>query len=394
MYDGIKIECALTNKVKWDTSLTLIGRHAENTGEVLPLPSECNLNSCMFSRVPTYAGPKHIFQGSLHRYHNNGGTNDNDFTIKDVRKTIAGLEKDFNIIPERSKVLNFEFGVNINLPIGMDAQAFQKYLVSANTKAFEKLNPRRPMVGYIAEFNEFSIKIYDKGYHAQNGATDQVRVEIKVNRTRWLDQFKFIKGKELYLSDLLNELNIKILGDILLNKVRSLILTPREIEIKKLSPKQIQTFYECRDARSWEEWTSKQRERKRAQLSNIFRKVNQADPVDVLSQLVVSKWRELTTELKVVGQNHGEKVNISSIIVDGIRGLFNFILNGYELKRVYSFILYRPERIQRIRAGPPYKTMIGFNRWIDYNCRDPTIKRIMNIYQGCTFLVYVIILLQ
>ena len=87
------------------------------------------------------------------------------------------------------------------------------------------------------------------------------------------------------LSDLLNEVNIKILGDILLNKVRSLILTPRQIDLRKLSPKQIQTFYECRDARSWEEWTSRQRERKRAQLSKIFVKVNQPDPVDVLSQL-------------------------------------------------------------------------------------------------------------
>lgn len=382
MYDGIKIDCALSNTDKWDNSLELIGRHAESTGEVLPLASECSYNSCMFSRIPTHQGNKHIFQGSLHRYYNQGGLNDNDYDLTQVRETITGLQKDFNLIPEESKILNFEFGVNINLPIGMDAQAFQKYLVSANTKAFEKLNPKRPMVGYIAEFNEFSIKIYDKGYHAKSGATDLVRVEIKINRTRWLDQFGFIKGKDLYLSDLLNPLNIKILGDILLNKVRSLILTPREIDKRKLSPKQIQTFYECRDARSWEEWTSKQRERKRAQLSVIFKKVNQADPVDVLAELVVSKWRELTTELMVVGQNPREKVNISTLIVDGIRDLFKFILNSCEsdFSVEYSFIVYKPRGRPLPREGPTFKASTGFKRWIDFHCRDPTLRlNIINI---------------
>lgn len=373
MYDGIKIDCALSSVEKWHNSLELIGRHAESTGEVLPLPAECRRNNCNFSRIPTHQGNKYIFQGSLHRYYNNGGENDNEYTLPQAQATIKSLQKDFSVIPELSKVINFEFGVNITLPIGMDAQAFQKYLVSANTKAFEKLNPRRPMVGYIAEFNEFSIKIYDKGYQAKTGATDQIRVEIKVNRTRWLNQFGFIKGKELLVSDLLNPLNIKILGDILENKVRSLILTPREIDKKKLTQKQIQTFYECRDARSWEEWSSKQRERKRAQLSVIFKKSNQPNPVDVLAKLVVSKWRELTTGYDEARQKPCKKATISTLIVSGIRDLLKFLFKSHEYIKPlgFSFISYKTKGIPLTRARPPNRTCTGFVRWININCRGP-----------------------
>jgi hypothetical protein len=42
---------------------------------------------------------------------------------------------------------------------------------------FEKMNQRRAAVGYIAEFEEFSIKLYDKGYQSGSGETQQLRVE-------------------------------------------------------------------------------------------------------------------------------------------------------------------------------------------------------------------------
>lgn len=373
MYDGIKIECSLSNADKWEKSLSLVGRHAEKTGEILPLASECSVNGCTFSRIPTTFKSKHIFQGSVHRFYNKGCENNNDYTLSDFKHTVQHLEQHYGINPQRSKIVNFEFGVNITIPPGIEAQDFQKYLVSAYTKSFEKLNPRRPAVGYIAEFNEYSIKIYDKGYQGKTGETDKIRVEIKVNRTRWLDQFKFDKGKELYLSDLLKKSNITILGDILEAKISSLILTPRQISMSKLSPKQRLTFYECRDARSWEEWTSKQRERKRLQLSAIFKKLNQPDPVDVLKRLVSEKWKELTTEKqKLQRQKAREKVNFSTLFVAGVRDLFNLLLKSHEHNQSNrsTYLVYRP-RGEPLPNSPPPSTIKGYSRWIDKHCRSP-----------------------
>lgn len=375
MYDGIKIDCKINHPAQWSKTLGLVGRYSENTGEVLPLPSECSRNSCNFIKIPTAAGTKYTFQGSLHRFHNNGGENDNDFTIAQVKHTLKQLEHDYSINPARSKIINFEFGVNINLPDGLDAQAFNKYLVSAQFKAFEKLNPKRPAIGYIAEFNEFSIKIYDKGYHARNGATDLVRVEIKVNRTRWLDQFGFIKGNDLFLNDLLKPVNIKILGDILQSKIRSLILTPRVIDIAKLTPKQVQTFYECRDARSWEEWNSRQRERKRKQLAAIFKKVNQADPVDELARLVAEKWSDVTTEIepRPEAKKPVKMVIISTIIVNGIRAFLNLFKKHEQMETKPLFII-PATNWQPLPRGEPPDLLIGVNRWIDIRARSDPVQ--------------------
>jgi len=343
----------------------------------LPLPSEAELHTMRFSRTHGKLKTHHTIQGSLHRFYRRGKENDNDYTIAQVHETIQRLQDEHGINPAKSKIVNFEFGVNITLPPGQDAQVFQKYLVSAHTKAFEKLNPKRPAVGYIAEFNEFSIKIYDKGYHAQTGATDQLRVEIKVNRTRWLDQFGFKKGADLFLTDLLNQDNIKILGDILLLKVRSLILTPREVDMKKLSPKQRLTFYECRDARSWEEWTSKQRERKREQLARIFKKLNQPDPVDVLARLVTEKWQELTTTPAQVLEirKPRQKVSISTLIVGGIRDILS-ILKIHEsfFTQALSYLVYQPRGIP-LSNSPPLPTCVGVRRWIDERCNSPPLSK-------------------
>lgn len=378
MYDGIKLECALTNPEAWANSLGLVGRFAEQSGEILPLPSEANRSACKFIKTPTTNGDRYTFQGSLHRFHRNGAENDDDYTLDEVRETITHLRKYYSIDPSRTKVHNFEFGVNIKLPTGMDAQAYQKYLVSANNRSFDKLNRRRPAVGYIAEFNEFAIKVYDKGYQAQTGATDQIRVEIKVNRTRWLDQFGFNKGKDLYFTDLLKPDNIKILGDILENKISSLILTPplSQVDKRKLSRKQYETFLECSNARSWEDWTSRQRARKRAQLATIFKKLEQPDPVDVLARLVVSKWQELTIkQVEPAGQNTGEKVTISNIIVAGIRAildLFKMRDNTNHYKTGLSNIEYLP-RGKPVYFGIPPPTRKGY-RWIlNVMCRGPPL---------------------
>lgn len=377
MYDGIKIECNVTDPARWNKALGMVGRFDEETGAVLPLPSEAKHRAVTFSKTPApLGGHRYTFQGSLHRYHNKGGQNDNDFKLTQVKQTVAELQKVYSIDPARSKIVNFEFGVNIKLPPGMDAQVYQKYLVSAQFKAFEKLNPKRPAVGYIAEFNEFNIKVYDKGYHAQTGATDLLRVEIKVNRTRWLDQYGFKKGKDLYLADLLNPVNIKILGDILELKIRSLILTPRTLDISKLSPKQKLTYYECRDARSWEEWTSRQRERKRAQLARIFKRLGQPDPVETLASLVIQKWKDVATDETPAGQNTGEKVTFSNIIVTGIRAFLDLFKKHEkrENKRVKQFTIYLPRgHPLKLRTGPPIKSDNSLIDWTEVRNKGPPL---------------------
>lgn len=385
MYDGIKIECAISDSRKWDSSLNQIGRFDEGTGEVLPFGTEANTCGFTFLKTPSPSGTKYTIQGSIHRFSRSGGENNDDFTLLEVAETINTLQHKFGINPKCSRIMNLEFGVNIQLPEGISAGEFQKYLVSAYTKGFEKMNQRRAAVGYVAEFEEFSIKIYDKGYQSGSGETQQLRIEIKVIRTRWLEQFGIVRrGEPLYLSNLLEKNIIKVFGDILQNKISSLICTPRNLDIKKLTPKERLTYYECRDARSWEEWNSKTRERKQQQLQKIFLKCGQPDPVDVLARLVAEKWRELS-RFKVPPAREPEstqKDTKSNVIVVGIRSLIEMIINGHlsiiralltsgEISCNSSCLIYAP-RGKPLSKPPPEHLIKGFRRWIDLRIRSPT----------------------
>lgn len=383
MYDGIKIDCAVTDPRKWNTSLNSIGRHDEATGEILPF-TEAKTSGLSFLKTQTPQGTRHTIQGSIHRFARNGGENNDDFNIVEVANTIDILKNKFGINPEQSKILNFEFGVNIELPEGITAGEFQKYLVSAYTRGFEKLNRQRAAIGYIAEFEEFSIKIYDKGYQSGSGESQQLRIEIKVIRTRWLQQFGILrKGEPLYLSRLLDKTIITQLGDILKLKLSSLICTPRNIDESRLTPKEKMTFRECRDARSWEEWNSKTRERKHEQLQRIFKKVGQADPVDVLQRLVAEKWKALSHfRLPVPTPEIPKKDAFSTVIVVGIRSLIEMIITGHmsiiramltkgEISGNSSMLIYAP-RGNPLCITHPEALLIGFRRWIDLRIRSPT----------------------
>ena len=232
-----------------------------------------------------------------------------------------------------------------------------------------------------------SIKIYDKGYQSGSGEKQQLRIEIKVIRTRWLEQFGIIKaGEPLYLSRLLDKTIIKQLAHILELKLSSLICTPRSIEESRLTLKERMTFRECRDARSWEEWDSKTRERKRAQLQRIFIKVGQADPVDTLQRLVAEKWKALSHfKLPAPEPVKPKKVALSTVIVVGFRSLIEMIINGHmsiiralltkgEISGNSSTLIYAP------RGKPLYllinlRIITGFSRWIDLRCRSPTQRQ-------------------
>lgn len=79
-------------------------------------------------------------------------------------------------------------------------------------------------------------------------------------------------------------------------RIDSLTLNPKDrffralrlsnIDIWKLSPKERLTFYECRDARSWEEWNPAQQKRKRKQLEKIFDKFGNQSLIDELGQYI------------------------------------------------------------------------------------------------------------
>lgn len=365
MIDGIKVDCYIADLQKWSEALGLIGRFSERTGEVLGF-AEAEVNGCTFTRASAASADRYIFQGSIHKFMQ--GNNANDFSHAQLIKAVEHLRDVYGIDPQKSRVINFEFGVNITLPnhVKHDAQDFQKFLISAYSKAFEQLNPKKPGLGYKASFNEYVIKVYDKGKQAKTGEKNKLRVEIKVNRTRFLKQYNTHASRHLFLSDLTSSRVLSILGDILSQKTRSLILSPRLLDEANLSIKQRLTFRECRDSRSWEEWTPRQRQARRRQLMRIFEDTNLTNPADELAELVRVKWSELSKSDAHISQpKRGENGSIIQLIVSGFRHLFSF--TAWLFAHRYFFRLV----ISKMLHYPIAYSLQGYRLWINRKARSP-----------------------
>jgi hypothetical protein len=97
----------------------------------------------------------------VHKYYNNGETNATDYKINDFITTTQLLDNNLSVKPENATLRGFEFGVNIELPFDISyiyeaVKAYKKHIFGIN-----EIRGRRN--GIRADFQQYKIKIYDKG---------------------------------------------------------------------------------------------------------------------------------------------------------------------------------------------------------------------------------------
>jgi len=126
--------------------------------------------------------------GSLHKFHNNGKGNADDYRFTDLADTLKRLYNELKINPEITQISRVEFGVNIILPI--DAEIVTDSVILFRNDAGES----KP-IGRFFEFADYELKIYRKDAKI-------LRVEVRVKNLRHLKQKKVSIRT---LDDLLNE---------------------------------------------------------------------------------------------------------------------------------------------------------------------------------------------
>ena len=150
------------------------------TGDILEYPKRGNHKN-MEVRINKNSS---YVKGSLHKYYNmdvlGEEHNHNDFSLCQCKYAIENLYNKFYIIPEKTKITNLEFGLNINL--GFDPEIFINenllmYDFNAHTR-HENFKGK----GDYKEFKRFSysFKLYNKS--KQFGLDEYVlRIEVKIN---------------------------------------------------------------------------------------------------------------------------------------------------------------------------------------------------------------------
>ena len=216
------------------------GKFKFNSGDTIHYPADCKWSEFTLElKSPTWLE----ITGSLHKYWNNG-SNENDFTLKDIRLAIANFCNDLNISAEYAHLINLEIGVNIN-PVFNASEVIEQIICYNNKR------PLRPYDGkkaafYFIEFkhNEHYLKIYDKG--KQYETVNTLRIEYKAITSRGINTTGAITLKDLNDKDVLQELGMK-----LMQFYNGIVFTDSSINCNELTKKEELLLLTMENPNNW-----------------------------------------------------------------------------------------------------------------------------------------------
>jgi hypothetical protein len=300
MFDGFKSEHQYLDAGQWLNNSRLVFPLAvnEQTGEILDNTRIAKHEGLTF-RVYNPNSPNKYYNellGSLHKYHNAGDHNTNDFLFKDVIKAVNVLAIQFDVKPETSVLRGLEIGVNVALPFPVIR--LLKAVICHGGVPFQPLDKQGAKKGLLCHKYEYKIKIYDKTSEAPTGTKNLLRFEIKVNRMRYLEPYG-IK----YLSDITNPDKVARLGILLLEMFSSIIM----YDANSIQPKQLTTAKQLKlsnwkNANYWQGLNRKQRYNQRLQFDSLLADHNANTTHFVVADLIRQKW------LNLIGAKHKNRV--------------------------------------------------------------------------------------
>lgn len=233
----------------------------ELTGEKVDDVRTANVRGLFMQLKPSTKGKGSnlLLNGSLHRWHNGGEANVNDFTFPALYDTIRNLTDVLTISPESCLLHGLEVGVNIKLPF--HPSKVLNNMVCYKGRPFLSINKREKAKGGVAALNEYKVKVYDKAAQSGQGCGHLLRVEIHIDKMRVLDGYG-IKT----LSDLQDAKKAYSLKTLLVEAVAGIVWTDRAVKISGLDNREQKQWLYLSNPKSWENMSKAKayKERKKA----------------------------------------------------------------------------------------------------------------------------------
>lgn len=330
-------------------------------------------------------------RGSVHKYHNNGEHNADDYCLSDFAETLNQMFEEMGLNPDIAPLCTFEFGVNIKLPTS--PQSVLKRLIlhrsgGGSTRGLYK----------EFEYSEYILKIYDKSGIEQS-EDDILRIEIKIKKMRYIRDKRKIYVR--MLSDLLDVAIWERLEDVLINAIEEcLIIEMNGQEVDALTDKQKIQYYKYINPNFWHELHKESRqkyhrERKRCDkfinvhsksrlkqdiISHVRQKCSELRDLSEVDESV-KKWDKITTLQSWTKQSKTDEITIK------IKG--EFVSPGTPGQRSVKYCLTCGRIIENPRKGQKYCSAkdVGYSQ--AHKCRNSasnpknntrrTIERIISI---------------
>lgn len=245
MIDGVKILCNLSPS-DWTSNKNLSFRSWADlsTGEIPHDSKHADLKGLRLSIISGNTGTFCNLRGSLPKYFNNGENNAFDYDYSDFLTTCDLLRDDLKINPKEAVLRGFEFGVNINLPFDISAIYEAVKSFKMNICGINKVEGKRNGVRF--DFQQYEIKIYDKGQQQTGKKSRLMRFEIVVKK------MAFVKSLGIKtLADLQNTRVWVELSKILLKVWAEIIFIDKLLRYKLMSNHQQKKYLRFFDIHYW-----------------------------------------------------------------------------------------------------------------------------------------------
>lgn len=309
MYDFLKLDCQGAFWRYWldNPTLDFPLEISERTGEVLDKSRTAKINNIEFKIIPSETNKGHYhcqISGSLHKFHNAGRHNANDFKFDDFIGEIHKIASKYDAKPEKTVVKSFEYGINIKLPPDLSCKQVIESLVSMPTKRFSQMNMKNVKFGKMASFTDHDLKFYDKsGQLSDNELFNReiklksniLRIEIRVNKTRFLEQKRIAlkqPGNPLLLADLMQRSFAQRMGEVLTEMV-SQVIYYEKIDTHNLTRNQERKLLSLMSGNYWENLNNQQRYRAKQQLDELLKKCKHNQISAYILKATIDKINEM-----------------------------------------------------------------------------------------------------
>lgn len=224
-----------------------------------------------------------ILNGSLHKYWKE--ENYSDFSHSDLIECIKKLSSELEFNPQKARVQNIEFGVNIN-PL-FNAYDFCESVLAHKNKSLNTFQNKGIQIGFVCKRSQYSVKAYDKGRLEYTKHENILRFEIKTHKMYFIKEAK-IKT----LSDVTNKDCLAALGDIM-KKIYADLIILDQVNKSKLSIEENKIFNECSNPKNWVKLKRQDRCKKKKLLNAIIEKHGLNQWNGKAAQMINDKWNML-----------------------------------------------------------------------------------------------------
>lgn len=295
MIDGFKANVNGLDPNVWfnDKRLPFYAVVNVDTGELKDGTQIAKHRGLKFIVTPSKKYPERMYcsvRGSLHKYHNHGRENANDFTFDQLETVVSELHQKFSIDPNTTTLHGLEFGVNIETQT--TAKNVLGSLVSLHGSLFQGLTNDRKAIGKLIARQQYDLKIYDKGKTSGLLSKNLLRVEVKVNRMAFLKRYGI--GT---LADLADLEKMQPLGAVLHDLWGNLIFYDKRIDYKALTGFQQKKLLYYAVPQNWEAFNPTQRLRAKKHFRQLMQTFGTGWQHTQIGTLITEKWHELTGKM-------------------------------------------------------------------------------------------------